>query len=350
MKVKNSKLKTQNSKSTGVLLINLGGPDSPESVRPFLFNLFSDREIIQLPLQKLFALLISSVRSKKTISHYQEIGGKSPILELTQKQADLLEKKLNNPPLNSPLTKGGHGGIKEGQGGLFKVYIGMRYWHPFIEEAVQKIIKDGINQIIVLPLYPQYSKATTGSSLNELKRILIKYNKNFNLKIIDNWFDNPLYLDAIVEKTKEGLEKFPLDRRKNVQIIFSAHSLPKRFIEEGDPYLDQLNLTIDGIIERMPDIKWRLSFQSKSGPVEWLEPSTDSVIRKLASEGVKEILIVPISFVSDHIETLYEIDIEYAELAKSLGVELFKRTPSLNDSESFIMALADIVKQSMLSD
>ncbi|MEK6693420.1 MAG: ferrochelatase [Nitrospirota bacterium] len=325
----------------GVLLLNLGGPDSLESVRPFLFNLFSDRDIIKLPvpsfLQRGLAWTIAALRSKKVIGYYRMIGGKSPILDITRNQAEALERFLNtNPPL-PPLLKGGEEGIK------YKVYFGMRYSPPFIKDVLMKIIKDGIKSLIVIPLFPQHSLATTGSSFKEVKRALNEFGvqvSEFRVNYIESWYDDPFYLDALSEKIKEGLDKF--NNPENVQVIFSAHSLPKAFIDEGDPYLRHLHATISGVLERLGNTNYHLSFQSRSGPVRWLEPGTDEIIDKLAEEGHKEILIVPISFVSDHLETLYEIDILYRKIAEEKGVVL-RRTESLNTSPKFIESLAEIV-------
>lgn len=326
----------------GVLLLNLGGPDSLNSVRPFLLNLFSDRDIIKLPvppfLQKGMAWLIAKFRSRRVIGFYGVIGGRSPINEITKRQAETLEKFLNSKLLilNSKPK--------------YRVYFGMRYSPPFIRDTLKEVIEDGIKSLIVLPLFPHYSIATTGSAFKELKKSLKESgvkNSGFgksvsNLKIIyiESWYDHPGYLDALAERIKEGLQKF--DDPENVQIVFSAHSLPKAFIDAGDPYLRHLEATIQGIIERVGDISWHLSFQSKSGPVKWLEPRTDYVINKIATAGYKKILMVPISFVSDHLETLYEIDMLYSKMAEDKGIKL-KRTESLNTSPRFIEALGEIV-------
>lgn len=326
----------------GVLLLNLGGPGSLDSVKPFLINLFSDREIIKLPvpafLQKTLAWLIASFRSKKVMGYYRLIGGKSPILDITRAQAEVLEKFLNaNPPI-PPLLKGGEGG------GRYRVYFGMRYSPPLIKDVLKRIIEDRIKTLIVIPLFPHYSKATTGSAFKELKKDLDELGGVSELRItyIESWYDNPLYLNVLSETIKEGIQKSEVPEK--VQVVFSAHSLPKSFIDEGDPYLKHLNATIAGLLERVGPVSWHLSFQSRSGPVKWLEPGTDYIIDKLAEEGHKEILMVPISFVSDHLETLYEIDILYRKRAEEKGV-LLRRTESLNTSPKFIEALAGMVEK-----
>jgi len=324
------------------LLLNLGGPDSLRAVKPFLFNLFSDREIIRLGpsfLQKPIAYLISSLRGKKTEEAYGLIGGKSPIRDITFAQAKALEEVLNKSKesessiVTSPLSP------------FLKVSVAMRYWHPLIEKVVPELYDIGIRKLIVLSLYPQYSVATTGSSLNKLREVTSKY--GIEIFTVLSWFDHPLYIDALVHSIKEGLKVFehtalvPAEGTSGVHVLFSAHSLPVKFIEEGDPYVDQIKGTINEIVKKI-DISWSLSYQSKSGPVQWLGPSTDKMIEDLAGNGIKNLLVVPVSFVSDHIETLYEIDILYKNMAAAFGMRL-ERVESLNISPLFISALKDIV-------
>jgi ferrochelatase len=202
---------------------------------------------------------------------------------------------------------------------------------------VKEIGRDGIRRVLVLNLYPQYSVATTGSSLSRLNRCMS--DAPFQIYSITSWFDNPLYIEALVEKIRKGLEGF--EDGSPVHVLFSAHSLPERFILEGDPYADQIKGTIEMVAKKI-EISWSLSYQSRSGPVKWLEPSTDATIEELAKRGVRNLLVVPISFVSDHIETLYEIDILYKTLALERGIRL-QRAESLNTSPLFISALKDIV-------
>jgi ferrochelatase len=354
--------------TTGVVLLNLGGPDSLQAVKPFLYNLFSDRQIIQLGpsfLQKPLAWLISTIRSKKTEKMYAMIGGKSPILDITIAQARALEEALNKE--SGVRSQGGNGGINHSSlithhsSLSFKVYVAMRYWRPLIEEVIPEIYNDGIRKLIALSLYPHYSLATTGSSLLKFKEVVADY--PVEIFCISSWFYHPLYVKALVDVIKKGVESFnqkspslysPLTKggqrggmksEIDVHILFSAHSLPKKMIDEGDPYVHQIMGTIEEICKQIP-IKWHLSYQSKSGPVKWLEPSTDEKLKELAREGVKNILVVPISFVSDHIETLYEIDILYKNLAEKLGITL-KRVDSLNTHPHFIGALKDMVTKSV---
>ncbi len=339
---------TKNEKKTiGVILLNLGGPDSLQAIRPFLYNLFSDRKIIRLGpsiLQKPIAWLISSLRSKKTKKMYQLIGGRSPILDITIAQANALEEALNNPP-STPFDKGEHREITN----LllsFKVLVGMRYWHPFIEEVVPEISRYGTKKLIAISMYPHYSYATTGSSISRLTDVLSGY--PIEVASITSWFDHPLYIDALIALIKKGLESFTVTQELQAQnsdahipVLFSAHNLPEKLIKAGDPYVNQVHGTIQEIIKKL-NIEWHLSYQSKSGPVKWLEPSTEEIIKRLAESGFKNILLVPISFVSDHIETLFEIDVLYKDKARKLGVNL-KRVDSLNIHPLFIEALKDLV-------
>jgi ferrochelatase len=310
---------------TAVLLLQMGGPDSLEAVEPFLFNLFSDRDIIRLGpafLQPFLARRISRKRAPKAELQYEKIGGKSPIRELTEAQARALEEKLGKD---------------------YRCFAAMRYWRPSTIEALAAVKREGISRVVALPLYPHYSRATSGSSVNELKRVLGESGAKFQLSYVDSFFDNPLYIRALSERIEEGLGRF--SDRNSTFILFSAHSLPKSFIDAGDPYLFQVEETVRLLMEHFPGMESRLAFQSRSGPVKWLEPETSGVIRELASNGCGNLLVVPVSFVSDHIETLYEIDMEYGELARSLGIVNFHRAPALDASSSFIDCLAQLVTE-----
>lgn len=313
------------SEKTAVLLLQMGGPDSLDAVEPFLFNLFSDRDIIKIGpafLQPLLARFISGRRSKKVVEYYRQIGGKSPLRELTEQQGTELEKVL-------------------GEG--YRCFVAMRYWKPDTIEALAAIKREGISRVIALSLYPHYSRATSGSSFNELERVQALSKNQFEIKQIRQFYNHPLYIAALAEKIEQGLTKFA-DTIHPVQLLFSAHSLPQSFIDSGDPYLDQIQATVKQVMERFENVAYHLAFQSRAGPVKWLEPSTESKIKELAEAGNKNLLMVPLSFVSDHIETLYEIDIQYSEEARKLGISSFKRTESLNCSPLFISCLAELVQ------
>lgn len=315
----------------GVVLLNLGGPDSLEAVEPFLFNLFNDPDIINFPLSFLFrkrlAKLISSKRHPRIQEQYKQIGGKSPLKDFTLRQAQLLEQKLNE---KFPA----------------KVYVAMRYWHPLTEEALDEIEKDGVKKVVLLPLYPQYSKATTESSVKEWeKQLALKESSpKFEWSLIESYYDFPPYIDAFVERVNQGLGKFPPAKRNDVHILFSAHGTPMKLVRAGDPYSEHIKKTVAAVVEQggfSQDSS--LCYQSKVGPQKWLKPSTPETIAALAARGVKNMLVVPIAFASDHLETLFEVGIEFRHLARAAGVEQFEVTEGLNYSEKFIDALARLV-------
>ncbi|MDX2232489.1 MAG: ferrochelatase [Leptolyngbyaceae cyanobacterium bins.349] len=320
----------------GVLLLNLGGPERLEDVRPFLFNLFSDPEIIRLPvpwLQRPLAWMISSSRAKTSQENYKKIGGGSPLRRITEEQAQALQTQLQH------------------QGHDATVYIGMRYWHPFTEEAIARIKRDQIERLVILPLYPQYSISTSGSSFRLLQQI---WDQDPALKAIDytvipSWYERPGYLQAMAQLIAQQLDRFP--NPDTAHIFFSAHGVPVSYVEEaGDPYQREIEDCTRLIMQTLnrPNAH-TLAYQSRVGPVEWLKPYTDDALKELAEQGVKDLVVVPISFVSEHIETLEEIDIEYRELAEEAGIENFYRVPALNTHPTFINDLTDLVVTSLNS-
>ncbi len=317
-------------KPTGLVVLNMGGPDSLEEVEPFLYRLFSDRELIQLPLgalfQRPFARLISHFRAKHVRENYRQIGGRSPLLRWTSLQAQGVAREL-------------------GEG--WRPYVAMRYTSPGADETVRRMRADGIEQAVVLSLYPHYTAATTGSSFNDFRRAVARHYPQLSFLVIEQWYDWPGYLEALTAKVRDGLEQFPAEIRSRVQVVFSAHALPQKFIDRGDPYLEHVMATVKGVEERLDGQPWHVGFQSRSGPVEWMHPDTLEVIDRLASTGHDAVLLVPISFVSDHIETLHEIDIEMRDHAAQAGIRHFARAPSLNDSPEFIAALAELVGQTL---
>jgi ferrochelatase len=323
----------QPKKKVAVILMQLGGPDSLEGVEPFLYNLFVDPDIIDFPFAKIarepLARLIASRRSKRVQHRYAEIGGKSPIVELTNLQARALEQELQNSV-------------------DVRVFVAMRYWHPLTEEAIEQIKEGGFSRIVLLPLYPQYSKTTTGSSLNEWTRQFPKARLNsVDVRIVHDFHDHPLYIEALVERINEALPRFQR-REDEIHLLFSAHGVPKSVIELGDPYKAQVEETVRLVMERG---SWKsphtLCWQSKVGPSVWLKPYLHKIIPELASRGVKNLLVIPIAFVTEHIETLHEINIEAREQAERLGISRFEMMPALNDSPKFISALADLVVRSL---
>lgn len=309
----------------GVVLFQLGGPDTLEAIEPFLYNLFCDPDIIDFPFARIgrrpLARLISSTRARKVQHHYAVIGGGSPIRRFTEQQARALQIKLTRDGLNA------------------RCFVAMRYWHPFTAEAIQHLRAAHCDDVVLLPLYPQYSSTTTGSSLNEWNRL---FQNELPVRTVEPFHRNPRYLDALIEKIEETLCRFSEPQR--AELVFSAHSVPISVIQKGDPYQQQIEETVELLVQRGG---WtnhhRLCYQSKVGASQWLQPSLRSTLRELAAGGKKEICIVPISFVSDHVETLGEIDHEARALAKKLGIERFEMTPGLNDSPIFITALAELV-------
>ncbi len=316
------------SKPTALILLNMGGPDSLEAIEPFLYNLFSDRELIQLPLggllQKPFAKLISHFRSKKVRESYAYIGGRSPLLEWTQKQA---------------------AGIAELLGGRVQPFVVMRYWQPRAQEVLVRLKAQGIRQAIVLSMYPHYTGATTGSSVKDFRRQAALLYPELEFQLIEQWYDWPGYIQALANRVREGLENFHELMRDDVRILFSAHALPQKFIERGDPYQRQVETTATEVMALVGNYRWSIAYQSRSGPVRWMTPGTDTEIVRLGAEGEKSLLMVPISFVSDHIETLEEIDLQYRLLAEQYGIPHFFRAPSLNDHADFLSGMADLVRQ-----
>lgn len=311
------------------MLFNLGGPDSIQAIEPFLYNLFCDPDIFNLPFgQKLFAKLISSRRTPKIAEEYKLIGGKSPINEWTEKQRAMLQEYLRNdfPSLD--------------------VYTAMRYWKPLTDEIVSKVENKNYDRIILLPLYPHYSITTTGSSFNEWKRHY--KGDSSKLILINDYYLNENYLAAINQRIDETILRFPEEVRNEIQIVFSAHGTPVSLVKKGDPYSNHIKQTVEAVMNaRNHSHKHYLCFQSKVGPMKWLEPATDKMIEELSSKNKRHLLIVPISFVSDHVETLFELDIEYRHVAVKVGIENYIVMKGLNDSALFVKALAGIVKSKM---
>jgi ferrochelatase len=314
----------------GVLLFNLGGPETLEDVRPFLYNLFSDPEIIHIKsnlLRKLLAWLIASIRQGKSRDLYRQIGGGSPLRRITEDQAAALSAALSSRNMAA------------------HAYVGMRCWKPSIDEAVDRILKDGITRLVLLPLFPQYSVTTTGSCLKYFRALNDKLGLSSKMEIsaIESWFDEPLYIESMAELIEKGLQGFSRTEHKKITLLYSAHSIPASYVEKGDPFLEQTQRSVALINSRLGNRNAsRLAFQSKVGPVKWLGPSTKDVLMDMGRNGSTRVLAVPISFVSDHIETLQEIDIQYKNLATQSGIKEFRRAASLNLDPKFIDTLADL--------
>ncbi|PRQ24450.1 putative protoporphyrin ferrochelatase [Rosa chinensis] len=323
----------------GVLLLNLGGPETLDDVQPFLFNLFADPDIIRLPrvfrfLQKPLAKLISVLRAPKSKEGYASIGGGSPLRKMTDEQANALKMALESKDM--PVN----------------VYVGMRYWFPFTEEAVHQIKRDRITRLVVLPLYPQFSISTTGSSVRVLQKIFRNdpYLSRLPVSVINSWYQREGYIKSMADLISKELESF--SEPAQVMIFFSAHGVPLSYVKDsGDPYKDQMEECIFLIMKELKargiNNEHTLAYQSRVGPVQWLKPYTDEVLVELGRKGVKSLLTVPVSFVSEHIETLEEIDMEYKELALESGIENWGRVPALGLTPSFITDLADAVIEAL---
>ena len=324
-------------KRVGIVLFQLGGPDSLEAVEPFLLNLFLDPDIIPLGplgiLRRPIAKLISSRRAPHVAEKYAEIGRRSPIGALTERQRTRLVDSVT--PYIDPVA-----------------VTAMRYWHPLTSEAVEALHKAGpFDEIVLLPLYPHYSYATTLSSLKEWRRVYGEPDGGPPIRTIDHFYDHPLYIRALVQRIGSMLRQF--EDSAKVHLVFSAHGLPMSLVEKGDPYPMQIGATVRMVCEL--GVKeysgWPrthlLCYQSRVGPSRWLQPLLTETIERLGHEGVTEMLVVPISFVTEHIETLHEINIEAREEAEKSGVEKFRMMPAVGDSPLFIGALQDLVLQAI---
>ena len=308
-----------------VILFNLGGPDKLESVEPFLFNLFNDPAILNLPSLFRFPLakLIANRRAPTAKKIYNELGGSSPILQLTQEQAKALELKLN----------------KDDSSCDYKCFIVMRCWHPRAENVLKEVSDYNPDEIILMPLYPQYSAATSGSSIKEWNDVCKKNNFKIKTSTICCYPTD----ENIIEAHKEEIMK-KIKNLNNFKLIFSAHGLPEKNIKKGDPYQWQVEQSVKKIIEslKIKDLDWILSYQSRVGPLKWIGPSTEEIIIENSKLG-KHIVLVPIAFVSEHSETLVELDIEYKELADKNGCKNYSRIPALGTNKNYIASMSNLI-------
>ncbi|HXC44673.1 MAG TPA: ferrochelatase [Candidatus Dormibacteraeota bacterium] len=320
---------TRTTRRVGVILFQLGGPDTLAAIEPFLFNLFCDPDIIDFPFARIgrrpLAKLISTTRARKVQHHYATIGGGSPIRRFTEQQAQALETELANRGIDA------------------RCLVAMRYWHPFTSEAIAELKATNCDEVVLLPLYPQYSSTTTGSSLNEWRRL---FHHDMPVHSVGAFYRHPMYLDAVNDKIEEALARFPVPER--AEIVFSAHSIPMSVIAKGDPYQRQIEETVQLLMTRGGwSNRHRLCYQSKVGASKWLQPSLHRTLHDLAAEKVQEVCIVPVAFVSDHVETLGEIDHEAREEARQLGITRFEMSAGLNDSPKFIGALGELVREAL---
>lgn len=334
-------LRVSAGETVGVVLLNLGGPEKLADIEPFLYELFMDPAIIDMPFKGILrhglSKLISSRRSQKVGKDYQKIGGGSPLNRLTREQAENLERRLND-------VYGKSAGVN------FKVYMAMRYWHPTSEEAAAEMQKDGVDKVLLLPLYPHYSKTTTGSSLIYWWTLqehgeIPKWPTTF----VYEYAAHPKYVQAISERIDEGLQRFPDEMRSQVQLLFSAHGTPLYEMKKRrDPYCCLIHSTVEQVMAlRKHDLPFHVAFQSKVGPAEWLTPSTPDKLQELAQNGHKTVLLIPVAFVTDHIETAFELDMLIRGQAEAFGIEHYEVTGGLNSLPLFIEALADVAVSQM---
>jgi protoporphyrin/coproporphyrin ferrochelatase len=318
----------------GVLLLNLGGPEQLSDVRPFLYNLFSDPEIIRIPfkwLQKPLAWFISTSRASKSQENYRQIGGGSPLRRITEEQGNALQKVLRDKGMDAT------------------VYIGMRYWNPFTEEAVAQIKRDGVEDLVVLPLYPQFSISTSGSSFRILEDLWKEDPElqKINYTVIPSWYDRPGYVESMADLVRQELDHCA--NPQEATVFFSAHGVPVSYVKEaGDPYQTEIEnctaLIMKALNRPNPHV---LAYQSRVGPIEWLQPYTEDELVALGEKGTQELVVVPVSFISEHIETLQEIDMEYREIALESGIKNFRRAPALNTYPKFINDLGNMVVEAI---
>lgn len=301
---------------TGVLLLAFGGPETPEAIAPFM--------------ERLTGRAPSPEVVEQVGRRYELIGGGSPLPEITRQQAKSLEDALGSDD--------------------FKTYVGLHYSHPLIAETVEEMAVHGIERAVALSMSPHSSRVSSAAYIEAVRRATAKVAKAPSFLFVIDWHKQPLYLDAVAEKVEAALAGLSPGERADVQVIFSAHSLPKLYIDEGDPYVDQLNETVDGVVARLGDISWCTAYQSKGrSEGEWLGPEVPEVMAELAAAGRRSVLVVPIGFVSDHVETLYDIDIVMKQKAEAAGLS-FARTESLNTSPAFIEALAQVVRERLRSE
>lgn len=317
---------------TAVVVFNLGGPDCPEAVRPFLFNLFNDPEILRLPapFRWVLARYITARRTPVAREIYDRIGGRSPILEMTREQAAGLQAILGDPA-------------------DIRVFVAMRYWHPFSEECIAEIAAYGADRVILLPLYPQFSTTTTGSFIRAWRAAAAKAELAADTTTICCYPDENGFIAALAGLTSAGIQEAASHGKPRV--LFSAHGLPEKIVAAGDPYPRQVARTVEAVVRALAidGLDYVVCYQSRVGRTKWLEPYTDDEIVRAGAEGVP-VVVVPVAFVSEHSETLVELDMDYAKLAGEKGVPAYVRTPTVSAAETFIAGLARLVRQALAGD
>ncbi|HQZ33066.1 MAG TPA: ferrochelatase [Ilumatobacteraceae bacterium] len=317
---------------TGIVLAQLGGPERLEDVEPFIRSIFADPLLVPLPgglrTRAAISAMVARVRAPRARSHYSAIGGGSPIIATTQRQADALSAELIN------------------RGHDVQVVVAHRYSRPDTTAAVDSLLAAGVDRVVLMPLFPQYSAATTGSSEAELRRVLHDRAPDIALHVIRSWCDHPSYLDAQAHLVDEMMADLPDDHAQRALLVFSAHGLPQRLVDRGDPYLEQVDATVAGVTSRLRrPIDHVIAFQSRAGPVKWIDPDVRDVVADAPAGGRTWLGVVPISFVSEHVETLHELDIQLRDHARAAGITEFHRCRCLDVDPVVGPVLADVVEE-----
>ena len=316
---------------TGIILAQLGGPRDQREVEPFVRAIFADPDLVPIPggpvVSKIFGWAVAKARGPFVRKNYRLIGGGSPILEITLAQGRMLEETLRERDHDAHVT------------------VAMRYTRPDTYDAVRELVRADVDRIILLPMYPQYSRATTGSSENELRRILADLDVATPLEVVRTWYDHPSYLDFQAKLVTEMLETRPTDQRNGAAVLFSAHGLPESVVAKGDSYPDETEATVRAVTERVPyKIDARLGYQSRTKPVKWIGPGTEQVLADFANDGFDTVGMVAVSFVTDHIETLYEVDMLFRDAAEKVGIHNYYRSEMMNDRPEVGPMLADVLE------
>ncbi len=307
-------------RTIGVLMMAYGGPDNLDEVGPYLADIRHGRPT---PPE-----LLAEITER-----YRLIGGRSPILELTSAQARGVERALN---ATAP------------EGVAYRTYVGMRHWHPYIDEVVPRMLQDGVDAIAAIVMAPHFSRMSVGAYLGKLNKALAEQNATIPIIPVESWKDEPAFIEAIARRIEEAREQFPEATRADVPLLFTAHSLPARVLESGDPYPQELQTSVELVVERLQPRHWRWAFQSQGATADpWLGPTVEETLEELAEQGFRELLFVPIGFVCDHVEVLYDVDIEHKQQAAELGIRL-ERIRMLNDDPGLVQAVASAVSRAVM--
>lgn len=306
-------------RTIGVMVMAYGGPGSLDEIGPYLADIRGGRPTSEELLQEI-------------TERYRQIGGRSPILELTTAQAKGIEQALNDDAAAAA-------------GVCYKTYVGMRHWHPYIGDVVPQMLRDGVDEVVAVVMAPHFSRMSIGAYMGKLDKALAENGANVPVSKVESWKDEPSFIDAIVERIRTALLKFPEDIRADVPILFTAHSLPARVLESGDPYPEELQTSVRLVAEKLRPKDHRWAFQSQGATAEpWLGPTVEETLEQLKDEGHRHLLLVPIGFVCDHVEVLYDVDIEHRGQAEKLGIQL-ERIAMLNDDPGLVNAVAAAVRR-----